>query len=66
MQVNPCDGRCRECGSRLQIIDVDDATITVACPEGHSYQVEPDAFGDGCLVYYLELLADKQFRTEND
>lgn len=29
MQVNPRDGRCRECGGTLNIVDVDDATMLV-------------------------------------
>mgnify|MGYP006205695281 CR=1 FL=1 len=48
MRVNPKDGRCRECGSELEIVDADDATMIVECVEGgHLYAVEPDAFGDG-------------------
>lgn len=51
MHVNPRDGVCRTCA--------DDATMTVECqnPEcGDSYPVEPDALGDGCMIYYLDVL----------
>jgi hypothetical protein len=30
--------------------------MSVVCEEcGDSYEVEPDAFGDGCMTYYLPL-----------
>ena len=60
MQVNPRDGKCRECGGTLEFIDADDATMTVQCEEcGDEYQVETDAFGDGCMVYYPAVMAEK-------
>jgi hypothetical protein len=32
--------------------------MTVECLEcGDSYLVEPDAFGDGCMTYYVEVMA---------
>src|SRR5437763_1457250 len=52
MRVNPEDGRCRSCGGTLTIIDADDATLTVECQCGEVYDVETDAFGDGCMVYW--------------
>ena len=53
MIVDLKDGCCRSCGSALQIIDADDATMTVECVEcADSYAVETDAFGDGCMTYY--------------
>jgi hypothetical protein len=56
MLVATKDGICRECGGQLKIVDVDDATMTVECLEcGDSYLVEPDAFGDGCMTYYVEV-----------
>lgn len=56
MQVDPEDGACRECGGRLTITDSDDATMTVLCAAcGDSYDVEPDAFGDGCVKYYFAM-----------
>lgn len=60
MQVHQRDGRCRSCGGPLEIVDVDDATMEVACEEcGDCYRVEPDAFGDGCMVYYLGMVQEK-------
>lgn len=61
MRVHPQDGTCRECGSVLAIIDADDVTMTVECVEaGHLYLVEPDAFGDGCMTYYVGFLAGSE------
>ena len=59
MIVDRKDGRCSECGGTLTIIDVDDATMTVECEGGHCYAVEPDAFGDGCMIYYFGAVAEK-------
>ena len=54
MKVNPRDGKCRECGGELEIVDADDATLTVSCLECASeYLVESDTFGDGCMTYYV-------------
>jgi len=57
MRVATKDGTCRSCGGELTIIDADDATMTVECECGDSYQVEPDAFGDGCMTYYVGFMA---------
>ena len=58
MIIDPLDGRCRECGCTLCVIDADDATMTVSCIEcRETYAVEPDAFGDGGEKYYIEFLA---------
>lgn len=62
MKVNPRDGRCRECGGSLEIVDADDATMLVECtnPEcSDSYEVETDAFGDGAAHYYPAVLMEK-------
>jgi hypothetical protein len=59
LKVDPKDGSCRECGGTLTITDADDATMTVECERGHSYSVETDAFGDGCMTYYVGFLAEK-------
>ena len=57
MRVDPADGTCRSCGNLLEITDADDATMTVECQEcGDCYQVEPDAFGDGCMKYYVPFM----------
>ena len=54
MLVETKDGKCRSCGGQREIIDADDATMTVECQEcGDGYLVEPDAFGDGCMTYYV-------------
>jgi hypothetical protein len=62
MRVNPRDGCCRSCGGELVITDADDATMTVECQNptcGESYLVETDAFGDGCMTYYVEFFSRK-------
>lgn len=58
MQVDPEDGRCRSCRTgRLTIVDADDVTMTVECDEcGDTYDVETDAFGDGCMKYYFPFM----------
>ncbi len=67
MRVNPRDGTCRECGGPLTIIAADDATMTVECDECQEvYLVEPDAYGDGCMTYYVGFLTgqDRANRKE--
>jgi transcription elongation factor Elf1 len=60
MRVDPKDGTCRECGGELRITDADDATMTVECEGcGVSYEVETDAFNDGCMTYYVPFMAAK-------
>lgn len=61
MRVNLKDGRCRSCSGELDIIDADDATMTVECENcGDVYLVEPNAFGDGCMTYYAGFLTGGQ------
>ena len=60
MRVKKEDGVCRSCGGELTIIDADDATMTVECECGDSYLVETDAFGDGCMTYYVGFLTERQ------
>lgn len=56
MRVNLADGRCRTCGGPLDVLDHDDVSMNVACADcGDNYDVEPDAFGDGCLTYHVPL-----------
>jgi hypothetical protein len=63
MRVEPKDGACRSCGGVLEIIDADDATMSVACQEcGDEYLVETDAFGDGCMTHYPGFLSAIQAR----
>lgn len=62
MRVEPKDGCCRSCGGTLNIVDADDATMTVECTDpacGECYAVEPDAFGDGALIYYVDVIAEQ-------
>ena len=60
MNVNPRGGKCRECGGELEIVEADDATLTVSCLSCCSeYQVETDAFGDGCMTYYVGFMAQR-------
>ena len=67
MRVDLKDGRCRACGSQLDITDADDATMTVECIEcGDSYEVETDAFGDGCMTYYTGILAKRMEGGEHE
>ncbi|MBM3995001.1 MAG: hypothetical protein FJ303_12735 [Planctomycetes bacterium] len=66
MRVDLKDGRCRTCGSQLDIVADDDATMTVECLEcGDSYDVETDAFGDGCMTYYPAALAELMERGDD-
>jgi hypothetical protein len=61
MFVDPEDGVCRSCGGALEVIDADDGTMTVECEECRdAYPVEPDAFGDGCMTYYVGFMAGKE------
>ncbi len=60
MLVDLKDGACRTCGGTLQIVGADDATMEVLCIEcADSYLVEPDAFNDGCMTYYVGFMADR-------
>ena len=54
MLVDLKDGRCRSCDSQLEIVEVDDISMLVRCMEcDDTYSVETDAFGDGCMTYYV-------------
>ena len=55
MNVDLEDGGCRSCGGQLKIVGCDDCSLFVECECGDNYQVESDAFGDGCMKYYLAL-----------
>lgn len=67
MRVDIADGSCRSCQGPLDIIDHDDATLTVACAEcGDTYDVETDAFGDGCMKYHFTLQAAKILEDDSD
>lgn len=56
MLVDLEDGQCCECGGQLEIDDFDDVSLSVTCLECHdNYEVETDAFGDGCVKYHFRL-----------
>ena len=60
MLVDLIDGRCRSCGGQLKITSADDATMDVECTAsecGDAYTVEPDAFHDGGITYWPEVMA---------
>ncbi len=60
MLVDLSNGCCRSCSGLLEIVDIDDASMTVVCLEcSDNYDVEPDAFEDGCMTYYLPLIAQR-------
>ncbi len=59
MLVKRTDGTCSNCDGQLKIIDADDATMSVECADCCEVTVvEPDAFGDGCMVYYVSVMTD--------
>jgi hypothetical protein len=59
------DGCCRECGGQLKVVGSDDCTLSVECECGEAYDVETDAFGDGCMKYYVPLQI-QQLQEEGD
>lgn len=67
MKVNPRDGVCRSCRGTLQITEADDATMLVECDDcGDSYLVEPDAFGDGAIHYWPQVMARQELGDEQE
>ena len=63
MRVNFQDGSCHQCQGELEIIDADDATMTVCCLNcGDSYVLEPDAFQDGGIHYWPHIMAEERER----
>jgi hypothetical protein len=60
MRVDPLDGWCRSCAGVVEIVDADDARMTVECQDcGDTYLVEPDAFDDDGMVYYVGFLSNQ-------
>jgi len=56
MLVDLEDGCCRECNGQLEITEFDDVGLIVYCTEcEEDYEVETDAFGDGCVKYFYSL-----------
>lgn len=67
MLVNLEDGQCRTCHNQLEIVDCDDVSMQVECIScGESYEVETDAFGDGCMTYYFAMMAHRLVPSEDD
>ena len=59
MLVDLSDGKCRSCSGQLEITGADDATMDVECTEcGDAYTVEPDAFDDGAIKYWPQVMAE--------
>ena len=60
MLVDKTDGSCSRCNGQLKIVDVEDVSMTVTCLDCEdSYDVETDAFGDGCVKYYFAILLER-------
>lgn len=60
MRIRKTDGVCRQCGGEQEIVDADDATMDVECLDcGDLCVMEPDAFGDGCVDYYIPFVASR-------
>jgi len=67
MIVNTEDGVCRSCGGQLEILDFDDVSLHVTCCScADSYEVETDAFGDGCMTYFFPLMSERLYGKESD
>lgn len=61
MLVKKSDGCCRECNGQLEIIEVDDCTMTCVCLKcEEEYTVEPDAFNDGGIYYWPNMMAEQE------
>ena len=61
MLVKTEDGVCRSCGEQLEIVDVDDCSLTVQCTDEaclDSYRLEPDALNDGGITYWPQAMAE--------
>lgn len=65
MLVDLKDGHCRTCKGQLEIEDITDCTLEVACLEcGDAYALETDALGDGCLKYHFPLMLKRLLGEE--
>lgn len=59
VSVSPSDGVCRDCGGTLSVVDGDDCSMFVECSDcGDRYCVETDAFGDGGVEYWPQIMAE--------
>ena len=50
------DCTCSECGGSLEVTEVNEATMSVECENGHAYELEHDAF-ESAFDYVLEFLS---------
>ena len=67
MIVNLEDGCCRTCGGQLEILEVDDCSMTVTCTEcADSYDLEPDGLNDACMTYFFPLRVKQLLGEEQD
>lgn len=65
MLVELKDGQCRSCKGQLEIVDVDDVSMSIECTKcGDSYETETDAFGDGCMTYYFAIMTRRLLEGE--
>lgn len=61
MLVKKSDGSCRECNGQLEIIEADYCTMTCVCLKcDEEYTVEPDAFNDGGIYYWPNMMANQE------
>ena len=61
MLVSLKDGACCQCEGQLKVVGADDCSMLVECVEcNHSTSVEPDAFGDGGVDYYIPFYSESQ------
>ncbi len=66
MLVDLAVGQCRSCQHQLEIVACDDVSMHVECTScGDSYEVETDAFGDGCVTYYFAMIAARLVPSED-
>ncbi len=67
MLVDYEDATCPECLGQLEIDEIDDCSMYVTCTNcEHEMQVEPDAFGDGCIKYYWPMQCLTEGLNPND
>ncbi len=67
MLVDIEDGCCRECQSQLKMMHFDDVSLHVWCAGcEEDYEVETDAFGDGCVKYYFAVQCKSLGLDPND
>ncbi len=59
--VEPESFECRDCGSAVEVIDLDDAYFVIECTEcGHETDVTPDALGEEFYRQHAQLLLERR------